>query len=306
MKEKIGNIILDKTDYCGEDLYCDGTVEDELLNIVQNHSSDEYDKIIEAKRSWPVFYHLSKQRTNIIEWLPISKTEKVLEIGSGCGAITGKLSEKAEQVTCIELSEKRSLINAYRNQDKDNISILLGNFEDVEKHIKEKYDWIMLIGVFEYSQLYINTGDPFVDFLKIIKKHLANQGKVVIAIENKFGLKYWAGCQEDHIDSYFGGLEGYSEDNTVKTFIKMELEAMVRKAGYRTNKFFYPYPDYKFPTAIYSDEYLPQVGELSNNIRNFDKDRIVLFDENKVYRTIINNGLFPLFSNSYLMILQME
>ena len=57
-------------------------------------------------------YHLSDIRQNIVEWLQIENTAEILEIGSGCGAITGTLARKAKSVTCIELSEKRSMINA--------------------------------------------------------------------------------------------------------------------------------------------------------------------------------------------------
>lgn len=120
----------------------------------------------------------------------------MLEIGSGCGAITGVLANKAKKVTCIELSKKRSLINAYRNRNKENIEILLGNFEEVEKDIIEKYDYITLIGVFEYSESYILQKNPYVNFLKIIRKHLKNNGKVIIAIENKLGLNIGQGVKK--------------------------------------------------------------------------------------------------------------
>lgn len=38
MTEQIGKIILDLTHYPGEDYYCDGQVEDELLEIVDRKS----------------------------------------------------------------------------------------------------------------------------------------------------------------------------------------------------------------------------------------------------------------------------
>ena len=47
-------------------------------------------------------------------------------------------------------------------------------------------------------------------------------------------------------------------------------------------------------TMIYSDRYLPKVGELSNNLRNFDRDRMLLFDEKKVFDMLIREELFPL------------
>ena len=83
----------------------------------------------------------------------------------------------------------------------------------------------------------------------------------MIAIENRLGLKYWAGCTEDHVGRYFEGLEGYHNSEGVRTFSKKEWEKLIEISGMR-GKFYYPYPDYKFPLAIYSDEYLPRKGEL--------------------------------------------
>ena len=103
MQEKIGKITLDYKYYPGEDFYCDGDVEDELLEIVKNHGQGEFWKIIEERAKWPVLYHLSPLRENIVDWIPMDKDAKVLEIGSGCGAITGKLAMKAGSVTCIEI-----------------------------------------------------------------------------------------------------------------------------------------------------------------------------------------------------------
>lgn len=304
MKEQIGNVVLNLEYYSGTDLYSDGNVEDHLLNIVKENSADDYNRIIAHNNSWPVLYHLSHMRTNIVEWLPITKEDNVLEIGSGCGAITGVLAEKARQVTCIELSKKRSLINANRNREKDNIEILIGNFEEVEKHLTEKYDYITLIGVFEYAASYISSDMPYEKFLRMISEHLTDKGKIIMAIENKFGLKYWAGYKEDHLQQYFTGLEGYPVGSGVKTFSKMELEQIAVESGLGKYEFFYPYPDYKFPMSVYSDKYLPKRGELNNNMRNFDGDRMMLFDETKVFDTIVQEGLFPLYSNSYLIILE--
>lgn len=304
MKEQVGNVVLNLEYYSGTDLYSDGNVEDHLLNIVKEHPQDDFNRVIAQNNSWPVLYHLSHMRTNIVEWLPITKEDKVLEIGSGCGAITGVLAEKAKQVTCIELSKKRSLINANRNKEKQNIEILVGNFEEVEKQLPEKYDYITLIGVFEYAASYISSDKPYETFLRMVSEHLTDKGKIIMAIENKFGLKYWAGCKEDHLQQYFIGLEGYPVGSGVKTFSKMELEQIAVESGLEKYKFFYPYPDYKFPMSIYSDEYLPKRGELNNNMRNFDGDRMMLFDETKVFDTIVQEGLFPLYSNSYLIILE--
>ena len=171
-REQIGKVWLDLSKYPGEDFYCDGAVEDEILKIARDYSPVEYQKLIEEKKSWPVFYHLSSQRENIVEFLPITKADKVLEVGSGCGAITGAFAKKAGSVTCVDLSKKRSTINAYRHAECENVTIHVGNFKDIEPDLPTDYDYICLIGVFEYGQSYIGGDKPFVEFLNILKKHL--------------------------------------------------------------------------------------------------------------------------------------
>ena len=301
--EKIGKIKLDLTKYPGEDLYCDGEVEDELLAIARDCAEVEYRRIIEERKSWEILYHLSPLRENIVEWLPINRAMKVLEVGSGCGAITGALSRRAGEVTCVELSKKRSMINAYRHMEADNVTIDVGNFQDVEPDLPEDYDYICLIGVFEYAQAYIDSETPYDDFLRIIEKHLKPGGHIAIAIENKFGLKYWAGCREDHLGTYFSGIEDYPEGGVVRTFTADGLLATAKRCGFSEMQMYYPYPDYKFMTTLYSDRRLPKRGELSNNMRNFDRDRIQLFDEKRVFNTILKEKQFPLFSNSYMLLL---
>ena len=303
MIEKIGKITIDDTYYPGQDFYCDGSVEDEILEIVKENGSSAYGKIIEERKNWPVFYHLSHLRENIVNWIPVQKTDKVLEVGSGCGAITGALSAKAESVTCVELSRKRSMINACRHPECDNVTIKLGNFQDIEPHLACDYDYIFLIGVFEYAQSYIGGEKPFETFMAIMKKHLAPGGRLVIAIENRFGLKYWAGCKEDHLGTYFDGIEGYPNGGGVRTFTRKALEEICRANDITEYSFYYPYPDYKFMTTVYSDDRLPKVGELSDNLRNFDRDRMELFDEKHVFDSLIQEEMFPAFSNSYVLVI---
>ncbi len=302
-REQIGKVTLDYSRYPGEDFYCDGDVEDELLSIARDFSPVEYANVIEERRSWPVLYHLSALRGNIVEWIPMDKSAKVLEVGSGCGAITGTLAKKAGSVTCVDLSKKRSLINAHRHSECENVTIHVGNFKDIEPDLPRDFDYICLIGVFEYGISYIGGETPFEDFLKILMPHLAEGGRIVIAIENKYGLKYFAGCKEDHLGTWFSGIENYAEGGGVRTFSRKGLEKIFKGCGVKAAHFYYPYPDYKFMTTLYSDDYLPRKGELSNNLRNFDRDRMLLFDEKNAFDGIVEDGLFDLFSNSFLAVI---
>ena len=297
MIEKIGKVTLDYSYYKGNDEYSDGEIENDLLSYVQQKEMSIIQILAEDSR-WPILYHLSPLRKNIVEWYDFKRNANILEIGSGCGAITAALCDHASQVTCIELSKQRSLINAYRNSEYENLNILVGNFNEVA--IKEKFDYITLIGVLEYANYYTVSDTPFQTFLENIKKYLKPDGKVLIAIENKFGLKYWAGCTEDHTGRFFDGIEGYAVSK-VKTFSKQELENLLKCSGYESYDFYYPYPDYKFPKQIFSNDYLPKSDDINSGVDTYDNDRLVLFNETAAYQSIIESNQFPFFSNSFFV-----
>ena len=301
--EMIGKVTMNYKHYTGVDAYSDGAVEDELLDIVISHSPAEYATVIEQKASWPVFYHLSEQRGNIVEWMPIPVGAKVLEVGSGCGAITSALSAKGADITCVELSKKRSLINANRNRDRDNITIHVGNFREIEPELDRDYAFIFLIGVFEYGEHYIGTDHPFEHFLYLLQRHLGPSGRIVIAIENLLGLKYFAGCKEDHAGTYFTGIEGYKAGDPARTFSRNTLIRIMRNAGITEYSFYYPYPDYKFMNMLHSDQHLPREGEFMENVRNYDRDRMVLFNEKYAYDALIRDRMYPEFANSFEVVI---
>lgn len=293
---------LDLTYYSGQDLYSDGAVEDELLEAVKNPTTIE--EQLMAGNSWAHLYHLSNIRENILEWYDFNPEGTLLEIGSGCGALSGLFCRKVKHVTAIELSKKRSTINAVRNEAYDNLTIMLGNFEDIR--LDEKFDYVTLIGVFEYSICYINSETPFMDMLIRAKSFLKPGGKLLIAIENKYGLKYFAGATEDHTGRCFDGLENYVDVERVRTFSKHSLTKMLVEAGFADNEFYYPMADYKLPDEIYSDRNLPSFGSIRKPCAAYDRERYELINENQAFDALCEDGMFSELANSFLIISGMQ
>lgn len=289
--------ILNYTFYTGKDVYSDGDIEDEILDMVR--SGKDTEEILRKDGRWPVLYHLSSLRENLLSWYPMEADANVLEIGAGCGAITGCLCRKAGHVDAIELSERRAKINAARNQEADNLTIYIGNFEDFVP--ERKYDYITLIGVLEYCASYIHTENPYRDMLKKVRSYLKPDGQLIIAIENKFGMKYWAGAKEDHTGRYFEGMEDYCNTSGVRTFTKIGLQRLLQKSGYGHLHFYYPQPDYKMPLTIYSDQYMPRAGDLRNITFTYDQDRMQLFREEAAYDSLCRDDMFGYFANSFLV-----
>ena len=296
--ETIGNVTLNYDYYTDGDIYSDGEeIENKLLEIAKDKKN--IDSLLYETNIFAEYYHFSPQRQFIVEGMDIRKSDTVLEIGSGCGAVTGALARKAKNVDCIELSKRRSLINAHQNRENDNVQIYVANYENVQ--IEKKYDVITLIGVFEYAAHYIHSDNPYEDFLNNVLGKIKSKGKIYIAIENKFGAKYFAGCKEDHTGRVCDGIEGYQTNSKVRTFSYYEWIELLKKCGCSNYRFMYPYPDYKFPTEIYSDDFLPTNSGDLKKASDYSQKRRVFFDEENFIHNLYIEKEFRIFSNSFLI-----
>ena len=283
--------------YKGPDAYSDGAIEDELLKLVEKPL--EFMEVLARDNRWPLLYHLSPERRNLLEWYPFRRDAALLEIGAGCGALTGLFCEKMARVTAVELSEKRSRIIERRHADSPNLEIMAGNFTDMS--FDRAFDYITLIGVLEYTRAFIRTPDPYGRLLSRIAAVLKPDGVLFVAVENRLGLKYFAGARDDHTGRQFDGIEGYPGGG-VETFSRDELRGLLRAGGFAEQTFYYPYPDYKLPTEIFSDAFLPAANHLLADAPNYDQERLKLFDEQRAWATIVHDGKFPQFANSFLVL----
>ncbi|HSX45309.1 MAG TPA: class I SAM-dependent methyltransferase [Candidatus Saccharimonadales bacterium] len=303
--QKIGNVeLLSLGKKLSED-YSDGDVEDQILQLFRSKNPEQARlKILASHPSWPLYYHLSYSRGTLLNWYPIGENEKVLEIGAGCGAITETLITKSRHVTALELTKRRALITATRHQQSNNLRVICGNLEDLST--TDKHDVAICVGVLEYAPSYISGSVPSVQFLEQVKKSLKPNGRILIAIENKFGLKYWRGANEDHTGQPFDGINDYRfTDKKVRTYSRHEIIDLLSSCGLKTTNMYYPYPDYKTPFFVYSDDYYPGHGtsfpiEL---LPSPDTDRPTeqLFSESLAMTTIEHGGLFREFANSFLI-----
>lgn len=257
----------------------------ELCEIVKQNK-DSFDTVIAERASYPYLYHLSRMRENLIDWLPLAPGMRVLELNPECGALTGKLLQRSGNVTCVAKDARHAKVlrARYAGGDGGKPEIVLR--EQWKDAGPADWDVILLAGDF----------GSYREHLAGLRKRLAPGGMLVVADANRFGLKYWAGCAEEYGGKFFAGLEGSAEG-----FGRSGYEKALREAGFTELRFYYPYPDHKFPHTVYSDEWLPQRGELADNLRNFDRDRLVVFDEQKVYNSLLEEGMFSRMANSFLI-----
>ncbi|MEC4681095.1 MAG: glycosyltransferase, partial [Nitrospirota bacterium] len=293
--------------------YSDGDeIEGRLKNIIEGASDVSVMSIELAGRcsDWPTRYHLSHQRANLLRPFEEQlKGKQVLEIGAGCGAITRYLGEVGAEVLALEGSFRRASITALRCRDLENVSVVaeaVHNFKSIPQ-----FDVVTLIGVLEYARKFFpgEGRDPVDAMLKYVTGFLKPAGRLIIAIENQIGLKYFAGFSEDHIGKPMFGIEEHYGCNSAVTFGRKDLGVRTSRAGLSVQEWWYPFPDYKLPSLMLSElGTFPQDDmDLSPLVRNAcshdpQYPLSVNFIQERAWRPIMRNGLLRELTNSFVLV----
>ena len=294
----------------GDFAYTDGDEIENRIREILRHVCDKStssEELVNAIVDWPTEYHFSRERGNLLRHIQFNSSDSILELGAGCGSITRQLGESGARVTAVEGSMIRAECASLMCQYLPNVKIFCENFENII--FEEQYDYITLIGVLEYAPLFFKGADPIQSCLQIVKKYLKPGGKLLLAIENKLGLKYFMGCSEDHTGIKYFGIEGRYNSSTAITFGREELNQILFATGFKDVEFSYPFPDYKVPTQLYFEPafnhkiFKPEKIIAKCRSRDYLIDGYVNnFDEAKVWSVLRENNLVRDLSNSFFVV----
>lgn len=258
----------------------------EILKLVCENKKEYYDDLIQDK-GWEFFYHLSLLRTAVLNWYDFSKDGNVLEVGSGCGAVTGLLCDKFQRVDAVEKSPVCTEILKSRFSHRKNLNIFT---ERIENFVSEvKYDYIVAVDFVEDFEGDLET------LIIRLRELLTKEGVLLISSRNKYGLKYLCGALDENIKVPFDTINGYT-----KYYSKTDMEKYLSHSNFSKIKFYYPLPDHIFSQAVYTDGYLP-VGSIRDRVVSYypNHSTLIMLEDN-LYDEIVNTGTLPFFSNSYL------
>jgi len=286
-------------------------VEERIARIVKSASdrSSESRELQDAMTDWPSLYHLSPRRANLLRPFRELLKGSILEIGAGCGPISRFLGETGAEVIAVEGSARRAAIAGARCIDLPNVKVIADDFKLLPRGAK--FDVVTLIGVLEYARMFFVTesGDPVDALLQRAREFLRPDGVLIIAIENQLGLKYLAGCREDHVGQRMFGIEDRYRSDGVVTFGRVELEGRVDRVGLTERQWWFPQPDYKLPICLLSDRILEKDVDadfsslLSENVRHDHQlTDGSTFSLEAAWRPVFRNRLLGDLANSFLVI----
>ena len=227
--------------------YSDGDAAEQQLRSILQSAEDLSSLSVELAEQivdWPTEYHLSPLRANLLRCMNLDSVSRVLELGCGCGAISRYLGEQPGiQVDAVEGSAIRAGLAAERCRDLENVCISTGNFNEMsfpESH----YDLVLFVGVTEYAGRFSNRAsdqEALQDLLALAKQACRTGGRIVIAIENRTGLKYMLGANEDHYGVPYVGLDNYPQSSGIRTYTQSEWLEQIEQAGFAAKRFAYTF-----------------------------------------------------------------
>lgn len=212
------------------------------------------------------------QSPNILNWYPFNKTQKVLEVRNKSEELTKFLIDKCSSIQKISKIEELENIDA-------------------------KFDIIILIGINENEKINLKN------LVRRLEAFLEMDGRILLAVDNKFGLRFWAGNPENILEKKFTSLLGYNNEyEKIETYTKRYIETQLKEIGYKT-RFYYPLPDYRRPNVIFSDDALPEYNSIDKYNPYYTGKSDILFNEIDVFREILktDKDMFTFFANSFLV-----
>lgn len=224
----------------------------------------------------------------LIKWYKFHKSGKALYITGGiesCEALPEALMEMDLAVDTINVSDLEN--------------------NDFAKS-EAAYDYVVTVGALERSKR------PDI-LLQNIRNMLSRNGRFLLGTDNRLGIRYFCGDRDAFTGRNFDSIENYVRINASdreelegRAYAKAEIAQMLKKAGFSTYRFFSVLPVLERPQVLYAEDYLPN-EELDVRIfPQYNCPNTIFLEEEKLYTTLIQNGLFHIMANGYFVECSMD
>jgi hypothetical protein len=204
------------------------------------------------------FYNSSAMREAVLCWYPFAEGSKVLDLSNGA------LSDLLRRSGCAVETEPE------------------------EQRSGHDYDYVVVL----------DPSDFGVAALEQYRAALGPHGRLLLAYENPYALRFWAGHTAPNTGRPYDTLFSRG-DNPLPA--RMELAARLEKAGFPALSWYYPLTDHWLTSEVYSESYLPNEFFNQRFLPYLDDDPGLRFDERELYREVVRGGAFAFMCGAYLV-----
>lgn len=273
---------------------------DEIIEeIIKSNNGEDYSSFLRGECAWNVFYHLSPMRQSLLNWYDFGKESIALEVNGEYGALTGVLCDQCKEVITLAPNHQVAEILQKRYENRDNLMIYVGELGAID--LPRRFDFIVDICGIERAGGIGQGEKVYENYLNLLGGYLSDNGKIILAADNRYGIRYFCGAKEKYSQLPFAGINQFFEEQNGHLFHRQELEQILIGSGLKKYKFYYPLPDYIVPQVVFSDQRDSSIL-VSERLNPYNVDQSTLIAcERKLYRDIIDNGVLKFFANSFLV-----
>jgi SAM-dependent methyltransferase len=271
--------------------------------VAATDRSSTSDELADAADDQITRYHLATSRADVLRALDLPPGATVLEVGAGCGAVTRYLGEVAGRVDAWEPTLARVAVARARVADLATVEVHVGGLDDIPAAVVA--DVVVAVGVVEH----LAAERPLEAVVAALASHVADGGHLVVAVENRLGVKYLCGAPEDHEGIPWIGIEGYRHAHPrARTPARADLAGALVAAGLGT-VVLGALPDYKHARLVLAPGLLDhrEARGIATAAGLFPSDdvggtRAPAADERAVWRQFVAAGLGPEVVNSLVAV----
>ena len=173
-------------------------------------------------------------------------------------------------------------------------------YESVQRE-DSQFDYIVLSGALERSR------NPEA-VLRFLKNKLTPMGKLLLGMDNRLGIRYFCGDRDVFTERNFDSIENYVRINMAdreqldgRSYAKAEIIQILEAAGFNQYRFYSVLPELNRPQVLFAEDYLPEEELEVRVFPQYNYPDTVFLEEERLYTTLIQNGLFHNMANGYLI-----
>lgn len=239
------------------------------LEFALSIGNNDIQQLLNKVGDYSLLYKFSPLLGNFLSVVDFYNKDTVLEISSSYG-ITNYYVNKVSRIE-KKMDANQKKINHILYGDK------VTNYE----------------GKCSFDKIVIEGNSKLIDVLNDAIKLLKEDGEIIVAVNNPYSISSLSG-KPNIKNEFFVSFEDdscFSRKSLIDIFEMLHLKY----------DFYYPLPDRYFANEIFSDSFLPTIGDVRNIKTYYGKERVVLFDEKKALERIIKAGEFQTFAPAFVI-----